>query len=133
MTGHILIASFMGLGLLLFGLIATAQSPRYRNYDRGECESVQTLLHHVRSDLDRAERNAYADYEDDQRRFERVRGELSELQHQWDGNEYSPSQIDNLIIALQTVLSDNDLALRDHDVLAGNLNQLRDFRARHGY
>lgn len=70
---------------------ARAQPPRDDSYyDSGEFRSAQTLFHQVRADLDRAERNSYGDYGDDQRRFERVRGELSELQCQWDENEYSP-------------------------------------------
>jgi hypothetical protein len=62
-----------------------------------------------------------------------VRGELSQLQRQWDESEYSPRQADNVIMALQRVLADNNLALWDRDVLARDLSQLRDFRAQHGY
>jgi hypothetical protein len=65
MTGHPVVASLVGSGLLLFSLTATAQPPRDdAYYDRPEFGSVQTFFHRVRSDLDRAGRNAYAHYGD---------------------------------------------------------------------
>jgi hypothetical protein len=131
---HLLIEALAGSGLLLFGLNAAAQPPRDAPYyNRGEFESAQSLFRQVRTDIDRAERNAYDNFSGDRSRFARVRGELSELQRQWDENEYAPSQVDNVIVALQRVMDDNNLSYRDRDMLASDLRQLRDFRSGHGY
>ena len=131
---HALIEALAGSGLLLFGLNAAPQPPRDAPYyHRGEFESAQSLFRQVRTDIDRAERSAYDNSSGDRSRFARVRGELSELQRQWDESEYAPSQVDNVIVALQRVMDDNNLSDRDRDMLAGDLRQLRDFRSAHGY
>ena len=82
----LLIKSFIGSSLLALGLSIQAQvPPRYDPYDNQanfqDFKNTQTLFRQVRSDLDRAENN-YA-YFGDQYWFDRVRGELSELQRQW--------------------------------------------------
>jgi hypothetical protein len=134
MMRQLLIKSLVGSSLLLFCLSAQAQAPRYQYYDRIDFQNGQTLFHQVRADIDRAQRDIYSDFDGGaQYRFERVRGELSELQRQWDENDYSPRQVDNVIGALQRVLTDNRLLLRDRDMLASDLSQLRDFRATHEY
>ena len=131
---QLLIKSLVGASLLVFGLSGQAQAPRYQYYDRTDFQNAQTLFHQVRDDIDRAQRNIYSDFGGgDQYRFERVRGELSELQRQWDENDYSPRQVDNVIGALQRVLTDSHLLLRDRDLLMSDLSQLRDFRATHEY
>jgi len=130
---HTIIQALIGSGLLLVGLNASAQPPRAdRYYSRGEFENTQSLFRQVRADIDRAERNS-DEYVENRPRFDRVRGELSELQRQWDEGEYAPRQVDTVIVALQRVLADNNLTYRDRDALAADLSQLRDFRANHGY
>jgi hypothetical protein len=128
MMRQLLIKSLVGSSLLLFGLSAQAQVPRY-GYYRTDLQSAQTLFHQVRSDIDRAQRDMYSDFGgNEQYRFERVRGELSELQRQWDENDFTGHQIDTVIGALERVLMDNHLLLRDRDTLTSDLSQLRDFR-----
>jgi hypothetical protein len=90
----------------------------------------QMLFSNVRSDLDRAENNL-PEYSADRYRFDRVRGELSELQRQWDESAYEPSQVDHVTRALDRALASNDLWGRDRDRLSADLNQLRDFRDNH--
>jgi len=90
----------------------------------------QLLFSRVRSDLDRAENNLRP-FSDSRYRFDRVRGELSELQRQWDENAYEPSQVDSVIRTLDRALSTSDLLPRDRDRLASDLSSLRDFRDSH--
>ena len=90
--------------------------------------NAQSLFHQVRSDLDRAENYTYSG---DHYWFDRVRVELSELQRQWDENEYTPRQADKVIVALQRVVSENQLSFRDRDRLMDDLSRMRDFVAAH--
>ena len=122
--------------MLLLGLSIQAQAtpPRYVRYDNRanfqDFQDAQSLFHQVRSDLDRAD-NASLPLLSDRSSFDRVRGELSELQRQWDKGEYTPRQADNVIVALQRVLSENHLLLRDRDRLTEDLTRMRDFLAAH--
>jgi hypothetical protein len=50
--------------------------------------------------------------------LDRVRGELSEFQRQWDESAYEPSQADHVIRALGRALSSADLLTRDRDLLS---------------
>ena len=117
-------------GLLAAGAVAQAQyrpySDRYygrESYNRGPGD----LFGRVRADLDRAESNSNWNG-GDRRRFSKVREELSEFQRSGDRHE-----LNDAISALQKVVNDNRLDYRDRDVLARDLYQLRDFRARNGW
>jgi len=129
-----LINSLVGSSLLVLGLSVQAQDrpPRYDPYDNRasyqDFQNSQSLFRQVRSDLDRAENYSYSG---DHYWFDRVRGELSELQRQWDENEYTPRQTDKVISALQRVVSENQLSFRDRDRLMDDLSRMRDFRAAH--
>jgi hypothetical protein len=121
---------------LFFGpsLIAEAQdtTPRY-NYGASNARDFrdsQMLFASVRSDLDRAENNL-PEYAGGRYQFDRVRGELSELQRQWDETAYEPNQADHVIRALDRALDSGDLLARDRDRLAYDLTRLREFRDSH--
>ena len=131
---HLFISSLIGSSLLALGLSVQAQEPRrYDPYDNRanfqDFQNTQSLFRQVRSDLDRAE-NSYA-YFGDHYWFDRVRGELSELQRQWDENEYTPRQTDKVIVALEKVVSENQLSFRDRDRLMDDLSRMRDFVSAH--
>ncbi|HWY46002.1 MAG TPA: hypothetical protein VNX70_01375 [Bryobacteraceae bacterium] len=135
MMRHRFLKSIVGSSLLVLGLSVQAQdrAPRYDPYDNRsnfqDFQNGQSLFRQVRSDLDRAENYAYSG---DRYWFDRVRGELSELQRQWDENEYTPRQVDKVIAALQRVVSENQLSFRDRDRLMDDLSRMRDFVATHG-
>jgi hypothetical protein len=84
----------------------------------------------VRSDLDVAEDNLPT-YSYSRNGMDRVRGELSDLQHHWDENTYEPRQVDQVIGALTRVLDSPELLPRDRDRLTQDLRLLRDFRDSH--
>jgi hypothetical protein len=137
-----LIPAILASSALCFGptLFAASQDTRPYYYgDRtysqpapavGDFRSGQMLFTGVRSDLDRAENNL-PEYSADRYRFDRVRGELSELQRQWDESAYEPSQVDHVIRALDRTLASNDIWGRDRDRLSADLAQLRNFRDAH--
>jgi len=126
---------------LCFGLTLLAQNarPNY-NGDRAYSDAPppqvsdfragQMLFSNVRTDLDRAENNL-PEYSADRYRFDRVRGELSDLQRQWDESSYEPSQADHVIRALDRALASPDIYGRDRDRLSADLDQLRSFRDSH--
>jgi hypothetical protein len=129
----ILVSSAVCLGP---SLIASAQevTPRY-NYQYGassasDFRNSQRLFASVRSDLDRAENNL-PEYASSRYQFDKVRGELSELQRQWDETAYEPNQADHVIRALDRALASSDLLPRDRDALSYDLSRTRDFRDSH--
>jgi len=126
--------------LLLFSLaVANAQvyrpydnGPRYDNgnryYDRDDYRYNRgSVVDRVRSDIDRAELDSAA-YGGDRYRLDRVRQELTEFQ-----NTRSRRELNESIVALQMVVSQNRLSYRDRDVLGEDLNRLRNLRARAFY
>jgi hypothetical protein len=127
---------------LCIGPALTAAPQDHRPYDYGDrtysqpappvsdFRGGQMLFASVRSDLDRAENNL-PEYSADRYRFDRVRGELSELQRQWDEAAYEPSQSDHVIRALERALSSPDIYGRDRDRLSADLDQMRNFRDSH--
>lgn len=109
-----------------------AQGDRYYNerdgFFRGQNWRGQ-LFERVRRDLDYASSNAYRG--GDQRRIDRTRQELDELQGKLSAGRYDQHELDDVIGTLHRVVEDNRLAPRDRDMLTDDLNRLRDFRARH--
>jgi len=137
-----LIPAILASSAVCFGPTLFAAPQDARPYDYGDrvysqrapvvsdFRSGQMLFTSVRSDLDRAENNL-PDYSADRYRFDRVRGELSELQRQWDETAYEPSQVDHVIRALDRALASNEMWGRDRDRLSADLTQLRNFRDAH--
>ena len=99
-------------------------------YSASDFRDSQLLLAGVRSDLDRAENNL-PEFNGGRYRFDRVRGELSELQRQWDESTFEPRQADEVIAALDRALDTNGLLPRDRDRLTYDLSRLRNFRDSH--
>jgi hypothetical protein len=122
------IASLLAAGATAFAQYPGPYGERYG--DRGNYygrEGYNRLFNRVRFDLERAEANSNWNG-GDRRRFSKVREELSEFQR--SGNRH---ELNDTISALQKVVNDNRLSYRDRDVLAQDLYQLRDSRARNGW
>ena len=132
----LLIPNIIFSTLLSLGLSAALQaapqryeSP-YQAQGASDFRDGQLLFSRVRSDIDRAESNLPSfSYARD--RFDRVRGELSELQRRWDESTYEPNNADDVIVSLDRALSSSGLMPGDRDRLASDLVQLRDFRDGH--
>jgi len=88
------------------------------------------LFQRVREDLDHV-RLATFPSGGDQFRLASTRQELDELQSKLAAGRYDERELDDVIGALQRVVQDNRMTARDRDVLADDLNRLRDFHARH--
>lgn len=133
---NIILSGVLALGLGTVALQATPQRyqerypNRYQAFSDTDFHDTQLLFSRVRSDIDRAENNLAA-FSDGRGRFDRVRGELSELQRRWDENIYEPSNVDTVIMALDRALNSSGILPRDRDRLAEDMVQLRDFRDSH--
>jgi len=124
-------------GLLAVGASAQPQyypgpPPANRYSDRGpyygrDERNPGDLFNRLRSDIERAEGNSNWNG-GDRRRFNKVREELGEFRR--SGNRH---ELNDTISALQHVVDSNHLVYRDRDILAQDLYQLRDFRARNGW
>ena len=137
-----LIPNIIASGLLSFGLCTAAQAApqRYQSPDRyqspysaysdNDFQNNQLLFARVRSDIDRAESNL-PEFSNGRNRFDRVRGELSELQRRWDESTYEPSNADDVIMALDRAMSSSGILPRDRERLGQDIVQLRDFRDSH--
>jgi hypothetical protein len=101
----------------------TDRGASYGRDQRGQGD----LFNRLRSDIERAEANSNWNG-GDRRRFNKVREELGEFQR--SGNRH---ELNDTISALQHVVNSNHLIYGDREVLARDLYQLQDFRARNGW
>jgi len=125
---RILIHSLVASSLLLFSLIASAQTTpeQFRNpfHSQDEYELAHSMFDKLRADLSRAQTNYLAD----NAIFDRAQAELSVLERNWDKGHYESRQIERTISALQMVLRDNRLMPQDLDAFSDDLSQLLDFQ-----
>jgi len=132
----------MSSGLLLLGLTAYSQDrdrdrdrdeDRYHRADRGDQWWRGRMFERVRGDLDHVQSVTFP-FSADQYRLNKVKQELNELQAKYAENRYDQPELDDVISAMQRVVSDNHLSGRDREMLNDDLNRLRAFRERHdGY
>jgi len=105
----------------------------YHHGDRDEGWWRGHLFQRVREDLDHVKSVTFP-FSADQYRLSRTKQELNELQSKFESRRYDERQLDDVIGALQRVVSDNHLSRGDRDMLSDDLNHLREFREHHeGY
>ena len=127
-----LLTVLLGSSLLLASGAAYAQyQPRYgdRDYDRddGYRNRGSDVFEQVRYDLERAASSSYWN-SGDRHRIDKVREELGEFQRSGSRHE-----LNDAIGALQKVVNDNRISFREREILAGDLDRMRDYRARMGW
>jgi hypothetical protein len=119
--------TLFGLGVLALALTIEAQAAPQR-YVFHDSQDAKTLFGPIRSDLDRAQHDAFPRNTDS---IEKARGELNELERQWDTRKYDPRQAEDVIVALQRILSENHLSPGDRGRLSDDLSRLRVFLESH--
>jgi len=119
------IKSLIWSSLLVLGLSVHVQAAPQIFVFR---DDPKTFFRQVRSDLDRAQHDAFPRDTDT---IEKARGELNELERQWDDKHYTQRQADYVVSALERVVSDNHLSYRDHSRLSDDLDKMRHFRDNH--
>lgn len=88
------------------------------------------LFWQVREDLEHVQ-SATFPFGRDQYRLTRTKQELNELQDKLAAGRYDERELDEVIGAMQRVVSDNRLSPRDRDVLNDDLHRLREYREHH--
>jgi hypothetical protein len=125
----LLAKSILGASLLLPSMMARAQYLGDQTYSESR---THTLFDRVRSDLDRAEVNADPT-RGEADRFDLAQQRLNAFQRAWQTGQNDYRDLDDLIAAVQRVVSTNRLAFGDDRNLRDDLNRMRDFQAREGY
>jgi hypothetical protein len=136
---HLLIRTVAGTGLMLFGLTASMQAQRPRDddsyhrdrddYFRGDQWRAR-MFDRVRDDLNHVQTTWFSGG-GDQYRIDRAKQELNELQTAMAEHRYNERALDDVVNAMQRVVSDNRLSDRDRSILNDDLARLRQFRERH--
>ncbi len=89
----------------------------------------QRFFDRIRQDVEHVRASAFSG--GDEHRLSKTIHELDELQNKLARGRYDQGELDDVIEALDRVVRDNRLTRRDRDLLADDLDRLRDFRARH--
>ena len=125
---RILIQSLVASNLLLFGMIAGAQTTPEQFvspfHSSDQYELAHSRFNKLSADLQQARSHDLAD----SAMFDRAQATLRILEQNWDSGHYESRQIEGAITAIQTVQRDSRLIPQDVDALAGDLSQLLDFR-----
>ena len=88
------------------------------------------LFRRVREDLDHVAASTFPGGGDEYR-IDRTRRDLDALQGNLERRFYDERLLNGVIEALDRVVRDNRMRRRDREILADDLDRLRDFRARH--
>ena len=136
---HLLLRTVAGTGLVLFGLTASMQAQRPRDddsyhrdrddYYRGDQWRAR-MFDRIRDDLNHVQTTWFSGG-GDQYRLDRAKQELNELQTSMAEHRYNERALDDVVAAMQRVVSDNRLSERDRSILNDDLARLRQFRERH--
>ena len=136
---HLLLRTVAGTGLVLFGLTASMQAQRPRDddsyhrdrddYYRGDQWRAR-MFDRIRDDLNHVQTTWFSGG-GDQYRLDRAKQELNELQTAMAEHRYNERALDDVVAAMQRVVSDNRLSDRDRSILNDDLARLRQFRERH--
>ena len=136
---HLLLRTVAGTGLMLFGVSASMQAQRPRDddsyhrdrddYYRGDQWRAR-MFDRIRDDLNHVQTTWFSGG-GDQYRIDKAKQELNELQTAMAEHRYNERALDDVVVAMQRVVSDNRLSDRDRSILNDDLARLRQFRERH--
>ncbi len=127
----------LGIAIVTFLLAGAAAEAQTRFTQRGYPDVTDAyqgglnLYYKTWSDLNQAQKGVVAN-PGDWYRFDVARGQMDLLERTWQDGTFDRAQIDNAINDVQFVLRFNNIATRDQDALAQDLEQLRDIRVRYG-
>ena len=134
-------ATALTSGLILFGMSVFAQDRdrdrdrddyrdenRWHSIERNDSYWRSRLFERVRADLDHVQAITPV-FSGEQFRLARAKQELDELQRGAVGGRFDEKDLDDVISAVQRVLSDNRMPERDRNLLSDDLNKLRDVRS----
>ncbi len=97
-------------------------------YFRGDWQ--RRIFNRVHEDLVHVQRESFQSG-GDRYRLMRAFDELDDLQRKLDAGVYDQREVDDVIVTLRDVVMDNRLRPPDREMLANDLDRVRDFRNRH--
>lgn len=121
-----------GLGLaLLAGLLIV---PALEAQDRGRmARRGASPVDRAMADLNRAARNARFVDGHERKHFDRAMQELGRFEDRWRDGRFDKGRLDKGIENIQHLVNSDRLHPSDRRMLARDLSELREFRARGGY
>jgi len=99
----------------------------YGRYDRTGSPVDRALY-----DLSRIDGNVYVDHHE-RDHFRHAQEELARFQDRWSQGRFEKGRLDRAIENIQHLVNSRQLRGRDRDLLASDLADLRNFRARQGW
>jgi hypothetical protein len=135
---QIFLRSAIGAALLFSGLTAVSAQDRDRDdsyYSRRDAFFHEQhwqarLFQRVRDDLNEVQSTTFPASRDEFR-IVRTKEELGELQEKLADHHYDAAQLDDVIGGVQRVIDSNKLSARDRDMLADDVNRMREYRDHH--
>jgi hypothetical protein len=125
---------FLTTGIILAALASSAFAQDwYRDREerfRGE-QWRPHLFDHVRTDLEHVWSGRAADRE--RARLERTKEELRKMQADLDHGRWDNGILNDVIDSIRKSSNDDRLAQRDRDVLADDVNRLKEFQDQHNH
>ena len=134
---RMILQTLVTAGFLLFNSAASAQTLNQaanRQVDNPFYSPDQYRLAHsmfdtIRTDLYRAQTDAYPNYFGNSPRFNIAHNDLRTLEQNWNNGHYDSREIADTISSVEMVLKDNRIMPHDRDVLGRDLSRLIDFQS----
>jgi hypothetical protein len=101
----------------------------YRPYRYERYERSGSIAGRVQADLSRAASNPYLS-RGDRHRIDNAIRELGDFQERWSRGRFDRGELNEAIGKLQSAVNARSLPYQDREILAADLAQLREFRAR---
>ncbi len=122
-----------------FGLLWTGSAgAQWRYYDRGDLDRQRTepyargdAVDRALRDLDRARSYRFTDHHE-RKHFDQARKDLIRFQDNWARGKFDRGRLDGAIGNIQHLVNADRVHPRDREMLARDLNDLRELRARGG-
>jgi hypothetical protein len=119
-----------GVIMMLFTLSAAAQDWYRERAERFRGEQWRAhIFEHVRTDLEHVWSGKAADRE--RARLQKTEEELTKMQADLNQGRWDNGMLDDVIDSIQKSSNDERLAPRDRDVLADDVNRLKEFQNQH--
>jgi hypothetical protein len=119
-----------GVLMMLFTLSASAQDWYRERAERFRGEQWRAhIFEHVRTDLDHVWSGKAAERE--RTRLQKTEEELTKMQADLNQGRWDNGLLNDAIDSIQKSANDDRLAARDRDILADDVNRLKEFQNQH--
>jgi hypothetical protein len=124
-------------GLILMGCLALTAGAQDWYHDRDMRFHAQDWRMHmfesIRADIEHVQQTSPWKAQREAKRLERTKEELGDLQGKLIRHNFDGGELNDVIDSLSKSANDDRLSRRDKDILADDLNRLRDYREHHDH